>query len=331
MCALVRLPAVKTRRRGVVTALAAVALLAGCGSPPPPVAAPAPGSKIPAPGSTAPARSVDPVLAPALRGAEPKPAADPKALGHQLAVSEAAIRDRASGPAVVDAAGRTAQVAYLALVDRPQWDADVLAQVPASLRPVVRDSTAAARGLRALSAPPSPMLPAWRIVDPLPSAQLRSYYQEAQRRFGVPWTVLASVHLVETGMGRIVGLSPAGAQGPMQFIPGTWERYGMGGDVWNPRDAILGAANYLAANGAAQRTGPGLDQALYRYNNDDRYVRAVRTYADLMRADERAYEGLRARRIYHRTTLGEILLPTGYESRQPMPVQEWLARRPGER
>ena len=32
----------------------------------------------------------------------------------------------------------------------------------------------------------------------------------------------------------------------MQFMPATWAAYGLGGDVQNERDAILGAANYLA-------------------------------------------------------------------------------------
>jgi membrane-bound lytic murein transglycosylase B len=144
----------------------------------------------------------------------------------------------------------------------------------------------------------------------------------------VPWSVLAAVHLVETRMGRIVGLSTAGAQGPMQFIAGTWTRYGLGGDVWNTRDAILGAANYLAVNGAAEGTDAGLDNALYRYNNDSRYVRAVRDYAALMHADERAFLGFHAWHVYYRTHFGVYLLPTGYASPRSMPVQVWLATRP---
>jgi membrane-bound lytic murein transglycosylase B len=129
-------------------------------------------------------------------------------------------------------------------------------------------------------------------------------------------------------MGRIVGLSSAGAQGPMQFLPGTWARYGLGGDVWNTRDAILGAANYLAANGAADGTDARLDNALYRYNNDTRYVRGVRHYAAVMQADERAFLGFHAWQVYYRTHLGEIALPTGYKLSRSMPVEEWLATRP---
>ncbi len=35
----------------------------------------------------------------------------------------------------------------------------------------------------------------------------------------MPWYYLAAINLIETRMGRIDGLSTAGAQGPMQFLP----------------------------------------------------------------------------------------------------------------
>ncbi|MGH9136100.1 MAG: lytic transglycosylase domain-containing protein, partial [Acidimicrobiales bacterium] len=165
-------------------------------------------------------------------------------------------------------------------------------------------------------------LPAWRIEAPRPADELLGYYQEAEARFGVPWHVLAAVNLVETGMGRIVGLSTAGAQGPMQFLPSTWAAYGMGGDVWNPRDAILGAANYLAANGAA---GGDLEHALYRYNNHDAYVRGVVHYSALMAADARAYYGYHAWEVVYLTTMGDVILPVGFESADRIPVADWLA------
>jgi membrane-bound lytic murein transglycosylase B len=196
------------------------------------------------------------------------------------------------------------------------------------LRDTIGRNAAAARELRAMTTRLPTTVPAWQIVEPLDGTQLRIYYAEAQRRFGVPWFVLAAVHLVESRMGRIVGHSSADAQGPMQFLPSTWARYGLGGDVWNNRDAILGAANYLAANGAADGTDAGLDKALYRYNNDIRYVRAVRHYAWVMQADERAFLGYHAWQVYYRTTAGEVLLPTGYAAAHTMPVQEWLAAHP---
>jgi membrane-bound lytic murein transglycosylase B len=274
------------------------------------------------------AQSPDPALTPSLASEQPRAAADPGALARQITAAETAVRDQATPPELVFAAGWTAQVAYLALADRPDWDTAVLTDVPAPLQDTVRRNVAAGRELRAMATRLPKTLPAWRIAEPLAVPQLREYYAEAQQRFGVPWTVLAAVHLVETRMGRIVGLSTAGAQGPMQFMPTTWARYGLGGDVWNPRDAILGAANYLAANGAAEGNDARLDNALYRYNNDTRYVRAVRHYAAQMQANERAYLGFHAWQVYYRTHLGEILLPTGYESVRSMPVEEWLATRP---
>lgn len=297
--------------------LAATVLL-GCG-----------GAPRSTPDSAAGAWSVDPVLAAALAGEPPRSAADPQSLARQLTVAETTIRDPAGSPERVAAAGWTAQVAYDALADRPDWDAAVLAEVSAPLQDTVRRNVAAGRELQALSTgAPSTTVPAWRIVVPLAAPQLRAYYAEAQQRFGVPWSVLAAVHLVETRMGRIVGLSSAGAQGPMQFIAGTWKRYGLGGDVWNTRDAIFGAANYLAASGAAEGTDAGLDKALYAYNNSVRYVRAVRHHAALMQADERAFLGFHAWQVYYRTHLGKILLPTGYDSPRRVPAEEYLASKP---
>ncbi len=297
--------------------LAGIAL-AGCGGAPRSI-----------PDSLGGARPVDPVLAPALAGERPRPAAGPQSLARQLTVAETTVRDPAQPPERVAAAGWTAQVGYDALVDRFDWDAGVLAEVPAPLQDTVRRNVAAGRELQALSAAAPPTtVPAWRIVAPLAAPQLRAYYAEAQQRFGVPWSVLAAVHLVETRMGRIVGLSSAGAQGPMQFLPRTWESYGLGGDVWNARDAILGAANYLAASGAAEGTDARVDNALYTYNNSTRYVRAVRHHAALMQADERAFLGFHAWQVYYRTHLGKILLPTGYASPRSVPAEEYLASQP---
>lgn len=301
---------------GVV--LTVLAVLAGCGAAEP--------STPPAPHPLHGAGSVDPALVPVLTGAQPRAEGEPRALARQITAAETAVRNPASPPALVAAGGWTAQVAYRALIERPDWDGPVLAEVPVSLRDVVRATTAAGRELRAMSPRLPTTLPPWRIVEPVAAPQLRAYYAEAQQRFGVPWSVLAAVHLVESRTGRIVGLSPAGAQGPMQFIPGTWARYGLGGDVWNAHDAILGAANFLAADGAADHTDAGLDNALLRYNNDSRYVRGVRGYAALMQADERAFLGFHAWQVYYRTQFGDVLLPAGYESTRSMPVQEWLAR-----
>ena len=72
------------------------------------------------------------------------------------------------------------------------------------------------------------MLPAWRIIQPEPAANLLNYYRKAEAATGIEWEVLAAVNLVETGMGRIDGTSVANAQGPMQFLPTTWAEPGIG-------------------------------------------------------------------------------------------------------
>src|SRR5581483_3724615 len=104
---------------------------------------------------------------------------------------------------------------------------------------------------------------------------LRAWYDAAERRFGIHWQVLAAVNFVESDFGRVRNTSVAGAQGPMQFLPATWRRYGLGGDVHDPHDAIMGAANYLAASGGRH----DVRNALWHYNPSGLYVDAVLHYA----------------------------------------------------
>jgi membrane-bound lytic murein transglycosylase B len=287
----------------------------------------APPTTVPAPTTTTapPPPPVPGALAPVVAGNQPIAAVDPVALADQILQSELAIRDPASPPELVVAAGRLGQVAYRRLGEHPEWEQEVFARTPPELHEAIWRQATARREFRAMHTRLGENLPAWRIVDPPPADQLLAIYQEAEARFGVPWYVLASVNLVETGMGRIVGLSSAGAQGPMQFMPATWEAYGMGGDVWNTHDAVMGAANYLAANGGNQGTTAGLQNALYHYNRSQHYVQGVLHYAEVMRAEPRAFLGLHQWQVVYLTAHGDIVLPTGYEQPVPIPVLDWLA------
>ena len=140
---------------------------------------------------------------------------------------------------------------YLALGLAPQRRADaVVARLPATLRADARDVVAARRSLVRLTPPTRLPLSAFRTGPAEPADRLLAHYGEAERRFGVPWDVLAAVNFVESAFGKVRSQSTAGAQGPMQFLPATWRAYGLGGDVHDPRDAILGAANLLRASGA---------------------------------------------------------------------------------
>jgi membrane-bound lytic murein transglycosylase B len=254
----------------------------------------------------------------------PEPAGDPAGLARQIADAEAALRTDGAGEVEVATAALAQQVAYRQLGDHPKWDAGVQAALPPALRPVAESHAAARRDLRALTGRPTTEMPAWRIAAPEPAADLVGWYQEAEADLGVPWQYLAAINLVETAMGRIRGTSVAGAQGPMQFMPATWDAYGEG-DVNDPRQAIRGAARYLTANGA-----PGdMASALWHYNHSDRYVRAVQRYADLMVEHPGAYAGFHGWGVWYWTTAGDLYLPVGWEALEQVPVDEYVARTGG--
>jgi membrane-bound lytic murein transglycosylase B len=87
----------------------------------------------------------------------------------------------------------------------------------------------------------------------------------------------------------------------MQFIPSTWRAYGMGGDVQDPRDAIMGAANYLRASGAPR----DYRRAVFAYNHSRLYVNAVLRLARVMRRRPAAYYGLYSWQVFVRTPAGD--------------------------
>jgi soluble lytic murein transglycosylase-like protein len=190
---------------------------------------------------------------------------------------------------------------YLALGLAPRRDAEVvLAALPASLRADARDVIGARRALVRLTPPTTLPLSAFRTGPAQPAARLLAHYREAQRRFGVPWEVLAAVNFVETAFGKVRSPSSAGAQGPMQFLPATWRAYGLGGDVHDPRDAILGAANFLRASGARR----DLRRALHAYNRSRVYVDAVLAYARVLHRNRRALSVFHAWQVFVRTPGG---------------------------
>ena len=88
---------------------------------------------------------------------------------------------------------------------------------------------------------------------------------------------MAAVGKVESDHGENMGPSSAGAMGPMQFMPSTWESSGVDGNgdgvanVMDPRDAIPAAAKYLKTGGAPK----DWYAALYSYNHADWYVKKV--------------------------------------------------------
>jgi len=164
----------------------------------------------------------------------------------------------------------------------------------------IRDLVTAHRELVRIT--PPLRKPKIRVRPAAPAANLLSWYHEAERRFHVPWRVLAAVNFVESAFGKLRSTSAAGAQGPMQFMPSSWRTYGLGGNVHDPHDAILGAANYLRAAGATSSTR----RALYAYNPSPLYVDAVLRYARRIRADIRSFYDFYSWQVYVRTSSGSV-------------------------
>jgi peptidoglycan DL-endopeptidase CwlO len=115
-------------------------------------------------------------------------------------------------------------------------------------------------------------------------AQYYPFYQEAGQKYGIPWSVLASIHFQETRFGFDLSTSSAGAIGQMQFLPETWKEFEVDAnhdgkaDPYDAKDAIFTAANYLSHE--LKATG-SLAKAIWRYNHDSAYVNQVLARAKL--------------------------------------------------
>jgi hypothetical protein len=106
-------------------------------------------------------------------------------------------------------------------------------------------------------------------------------YQACGTEYGIPWEVLASINKIETAFGTNLNVSSAGAVGWMQFLPSSWETYGLDAngdgrkDPYNPVDAICAAAHYLKVAGGTH----DLYNAILAYNHADWYAQEVLLYA----------------------------------------------------
>jgi hypothetical protein len=246
--------------------------------------------------------------------------ADPTELSADLNAAQRVIDDPSSSAQALAGAGEFEQLAIQDLARRPR--AKITGLDPPTAAAVRADLTAAS-ALARLNVPRR-SLPPWRIEQPPAPQTLLGYFKSTQAHFHVPWQYLAAIEFVETKFGRIHGLSTAGADGPMQFIPATWARYGRG-NVHDQRAAIEGAARYLTANGAPS----DMADALYHYNPSIDYVRSVSAYAQHMRADPRAYYGYYWWQVILAVRARRLILPVGYPKARPVPVMLPAAPRSG--
>jgi peptidoglycan DL-endopeptidase CwlO len=130
------------------------------------------------------------------------------------------------------------------------------------------------------------------------------WYKRVGQQYGVPWTILAGIGTVESDNGQTTlpgvhsGQNGFGAAGPMQIGIGGAATDVWGGapihpasevvsgvatdedgdgiaNVYDPADAIAGAARYLVAAGV--QTNPSA--AIFAYNHLQSYVQSVLLYA----------------------------------------------------
>lgn len=161
---------------------------------------------------------------------------------------------------------------------------DLISTKPATATP---RSPAAGSGLRSRELQVAREDITARSVPRISSKRYEKLYRKAAREYGFAddWYILAAVGKVESNHGRNLGPSSAGAMGPMQFLPSTWEAYGLDGNgdgvanIMDPEDAIPAAASYLQAGGAPE----DWYEALYTYNRAGWYVKKVLRVAEAYR------------------------------------------------
>jgi murein DD-endopeptidase MepM/ murein hydrolase activator NlpD len=138
---------------------------------------------------------------------------------------------------------------------------------------------------------PSPISQYPTVPEARSYQQLLALWEQAGAYYGVPWQVLGAINKIESDFGRNMGPSSAGAVGWMQFMPSTWERWGLdaNGDglasPWNPEDAVYAGARYLAAAGAHE----DLSRAIFAYNHAQWYVDQVLELAQAFGGDGSAF------------------------------------------
>jgi len=288
----------------VVTAAAVLTVAAGCATSP---ATPAGGSAAQVSPSSSPTRTRSAAPASDLPRPDAPIPKNPAKLAAALKKTDAALKQaigrwdkKKRPPEDVELLALHHQRIHRFLARNRAIADRTFARLPRRLAAEARGNTRAIRELLAL-AHPVKSASVIRTRDPRPAAELLRYFKQAERRFGVEWEVLAAVMFAETKFGRVRSASHVGAQGPMQFMPGTWKQYGMGGDVHDHRDSVMGAANYLRATGAPKN----YQRALHAYNPSQRYVNAILLHAEQIKRDPANYYVYYNWQVYVITTKGE--------------------------
>jgi hypothetical protein len=133
--------------------------------------------------------------------------------------------------------------------------------------------------------------PSKLALSSVPRTYLSWYQQAARTCQGLPWPVLAGIGEMESDHGQSTApgvhsaANFAGAEGPMQFEPGTFAAFAVRADrsralsPYDPQDAIYTAAHMLCADGARGGSPSGITSALFAYNHADWYPPHVMSWA----------------------------------------------------
>ncbi|MFI0236423.1 lytic transglycosylase domain-containing protein [Streptomyces sp. NPDC016845] len=197
-----------------------------------------------------------------------------------------------------------------------QGDGSYHTELPPLESPPVPNMTYPVQRLRAQSGIPATVLAAYRRAE--------STVARSDPGCRLPWQLLAAIGKVESGQARggdvdahgttrhrITGPALNGdgfalirdtengawdgdavydrAVGPMQFLPGTWRRWGADGngdgrsDPNNIFDAALGAGRYLCAGDRDLGTAAGLERAVLSYNYSRDYLELVLYWLEFYR------------------------------------------------
>jgi hypothetical protein len=133
--------------------------------------------------------------------------------------------------------------------------------------------------------------PSARAVGDIPVNYLAIYKKHGHTCRHLDWALLAAIGKIETNHGRSTlpgvssGANYANARGPMQFLPATFagvrnQHPDVGGNIYDPHDAIPAAAHMLCDNGVARGD---VRTAVFSYNHADWYVNKVLAQADTYR------------------------------------------------
>ena len=289
------------------------ACTAGGGASNEPDASPRPSLATDASATPTPAQSAEPEVAlPAPDAAIPT---DPQELADEIVSVEQQLRSMIDGFVAAGARPSSAlgedvellalyqQRIFRTLTKNERMEKKVVPLLPARVKRFYAGTIAAQEELASITGT-SEKVPRFEYAEAEAPHRLWRYFREGEKRFRIKDHMLAAVMFIESKFGKVLGPSVAGALGPMQFLPSTWDAYGGGGDIMDPHDSVIGAARYLNASGGPER----MRDALFAYNPTEPYVNAIQIYARQIAHDERNFYMYYFWQVFVSTEDGDVQL-----------------------